>query len=652
MHRHIRWLITLACIAGGGAAEAGSTADNPTDRAPLQALLAELDPDVVTYDEHLVTLANPFMEGRAPGTRGNAIAATYIEQHFRDFGLDPAFPEIEPAVGGEEVVTPFASYRQTFPAGSEATASVAYLRYSAHGRSVSLDRGEDFVVMDFSASEAVTGGVAFVGYSIDDGPEGYSSYPEDADLSGRVAMMLRFEPMDQSGRSRFTDGAGWSPAAALASKFEAAVERGAEGIILVNPPEADDPRVGRLAGLNSFTAGGDGLDVPVFMMSPEAADELIRSATGDEHTLTGLGKRADEGPGLVDLDAKVIAAAEIERDPIMTDNVAGLLRGRGELAEEYMVIGAHYDHVGYGRYGSRGGPDARGKIHPGADDNASGTAGVLLLAERLAEAYENLPAGEDARSIVFMLFSAEEMGLVGSRYYVSDNTIADTDDHHIMLNLDMIGRLRNEELEVHGLGSAEGLEELVDPHFSESGLSIIRRQGGTGPSDHSSFYSAGIPVLFFHTGLHDEYHLPTDVTSTVNRTGAVRVCGLVEDIAMSLATRDAPLKYIEAQERGSQMARARRSRVNVRSVIAPGDYSGSDKGVVVGQVFPGTAAAEAGLQAGDRIIAWNGQKLETVQAWMPMLADHEPGDEVKITFVRDGEEMTGTCTLRGRNTGG
>jgi len=618
--------------------------------APIQSLLAQLDSDVVAYNEHLVTLANPFMEGRAPGTRGVEIAATYIEQHFRDLGFEPAFPAAGQDEGGSQ--TPFASYRQRFPAGAETKAPVAFVRYSVQGRDTELKRERDFVVMDFSGSGAATGELVFVGYSIQEGPDGFSSYPPDTDLSGTIAMVLRFEPMDEQGQSRFIDAPGWSPAAALAPKLAAAAERGAEAIILVNPPGADDPRVNELAGLNSFTVRGEGLDVPVFMMSPNAADRLVQRASDGASSLTSLRRLADRGGSVQRLDTSLIVAAEVVREPVMTDNVAGVLRGKGELADQYIVIGAHYDHVGYGRYGSRGGADARGQIHPGADDNASGTSGVLLLAERLAAHYADLPDGADARSILFMLFGAEEMGLIGSRHYVSGNTIAPVESHYLMLNLDMIGRLRGRELEVHGLGSAEGLESAIEPMLSESGLSIIRRQGGTGPSDHSSFYTAGIPVLFFHTGLHDEYHLPTDVSSTVNRAGAVRVCDLVEDIAVHLASRPEPLTYRRASERGSQLATPGRVRVKVRFGIAPGDYSGSDAGVVVGQVFPGTSAAQAGLQPGDRIIKWNGKPLDSVDAWMPMLADHEPGDEVTITFVRDGQEQTGTCTLQPRTTGG
>lgn len=595
---------------------------------------------VSRYDQHITTLGNPFFEGRAPGTNGNRVAADYIEFHFREWGLEPAFT-------GDTGPT----YRQPFSVGEEAGAKTQFAQYTTPGASASLRPDVDFRVIDYSGNGAGSGPLAFAGYSIEDGSGGYRSYTAPGSLAGKIAMVLRFEPMDQNGRSRWTGGPGWSPAAALELKLKAAAAQGAAGIILVNPPQADDERTHYLAGVGDFTPMSGVLNIPVVMMTADAADALVRSANPGL-SLASLVEAANEKGGVIDLpEAKVLLAAEIQRSPIWTDNVGGIVRGKGDLADEYVVIGAHYDHVGYGKFGSRAGERGMGVIHPGADDNASGTSGMLLLAERLSAEYDKLPQDAQARSLLFIGFSAEEMGLVGSRHYCRNFQIP-KDKHYAMLNMDMIGRLTGNKLEVHGTGTADGFDALIEPFFAASGLSIEKSPGGTGPSDHASFYRAGIPVLFFFTGLHEQYHMPEDVSALINREGAVTIAEMVGQIALALATRAEPLTFTSTDRGGAASASPGPTRLKVRFGIMPGDYSGSVKGILVDGVSEGTSAAEAGLQAGDIIIKWNGQELTSVEAWMPILAAHNPGDKVELVFVRDGKEMTGSCELKPARRGG
>lgn len=604
----------------------------PADGA-IAALLSESGPDVALYDQHINTLANPFFEGRAPGTNGNLLAADYIERYFRMYGLDPAFPGL----------TSESSYRQSFPFGEKTTLKSQFVQYSAGADSTTLTPGTDYVVTDYSGSGVATGPLAFAGYAIAEGPDGYASFPEGADLSGRVVMLLRFEPMNDQGGSRFTQGQGWSPAASLDAKFKAAAERGAAGILLVSPPEADDERAKVLSPINSMNPVGGALSIPVVMMTWDAGSALVQAAGG---SLSGLRAKADLEGGVTEFaGSKVFVATEIEETPIVTANVGAILPGKGDLADQYIVVGAHYDHVGYGEFGSRAGARGRGVIHPGADDNGSGTSGLLLLSKRLSEQYASMPEGSSARSVLFLAFTAEESGLNGSQYYVR-NLPFPKEAHTIMLNMDMIGRLTNNRLEVQGLGTAEGLEEIVSPLLESSGLDIARSPGGTGPSDHASFYRAGIPVLFFFTGLHEQYHMPEDVAALINREGAVRVVGLVEQVAMLFATRSEGLVYTRAGRAGVAADTPGPTRLRVRFGIMPGDYSGSIKGVLVGGVTPGTSAEEAGLKEGDLITRWNGTPLDGVEAWMPLLSQHNPGDEVELVFLRDGTEMTAKCKLK------
>ena len=227
------------------------------------------------------------------------------------------------------------------------------------------------------------------------------------------------------------------------------------------------------------------------------------------------------------------------RPELATDNVGGVLPGKGMLANEWVIIGAHYDHVGYGRPG-RTADDA--PVHPGADDNASGTAAMMILAERFADAYANAPEDANLRSILFMAFSAEEMGLLGSRHYVRNSTL-NADDVQIMINLDMIGRLRGNKLMVQGVDSAENLYEIIRDELVESEMLIHADPNGRGPSDHASFYGGGIPVLFFFTGTHDVYHQPGDVALTVNPRGASAIIDLVYNIIDKLLKLPEHLEY-------------------------------------------------------------------------------------------------------------
>lgn len=652
---------TYDLLAPAPAGELGRDAIEALGESPIAALLAGLGEDVQLYTTHVITLSNPFFEGRAPGLEGNRRAAAYIEHYFRTAGLEPAFASETTAADGTSVLTPGASYRQPFEAGREIRLgrhSVAIGRGGA-GEQI-LTEGRDYSVPGFSATAAVEGPLVFVGYSIADAERDYSSYPQDASLEGKIAVMLRFEPMDEQGQSRWAEE-GWSPASALATKLNAAVKRGAAAILLANPPGADDPRADELMGTSTSTWGTPTMPVPVIHLSAEAADALVRGADAQGRSLMELRTLADREGGVFDLPkARVSIDVEVVREPVLTDNVGGVLPGRGELADEYIVIGAHYDHVGFGPGGAS--PEHIGTLHPGADDNASGTSGLLLLADALSGAYEQLPADADARSIMFLAFSAEERGLIGSRHFVAHPPVP-TSKMYLMLNMDMIGRLRSGQIDIEGTDSAEGMLDWVQPLFDASGLTIATTSRLGGRSDHASFYRAGVPVLMFFTGFHNEYHKPSDTGWLINQTGAVQVARLVGNIALAAAQRPEPLKFAgtvrEGRGRRGQQREAASGAAGenppmapaggrIRFGIAPGDYAEGEKGVLVGEVYENTPAAEAGLKTGDRIIKWNGHDLPDVNAWMPLLRQHKPGDVVEFVVVREGKQIPMKATLRAR----
>lgn len=601
----------------------------------LDTGVKDYERDLRVYTAHVSYLANDFMEGRVPGSKGMEIARDYSEHFLALAGLEPAFATTETLADGSVREVPFTSYRQAFPLGGSLEVKSSSLAAKVGGKALSFTADRDFTVTGLGGGGSVTGEAVFVGYSIGEGPDGFTSYPAGTDLTGKVAVMYRFEPMDDAGHSLWSEGEGWSENASFDGKLRAAFERGAAACIVINTPFASDERIQRLDG---FRGGAEGGDKPVFMVSADAGRLLLDSATGtsakDLLTLANTG-------GAVKPIGEISLAAELHREVLNAENVAGVLRGKGALADEWVVVGAHLDHIGMGFFGSRSGS---GQLHPGADDNASGSAAILLLADLVKRSYDQLSEGEDARSVLFMLFDAEESGLNGSRYY-ANNPIVPIDEHAVMINFDMIGRVLNDRLIVSGLETGEGLAEALNPILEASELEIVKPQSMNGASDHTSFYTKNVPVLFsIIADFHTDYHTPGDVYWKLNNEDTVHVAHMYHDIIVKLATMDERPKFVAP---AAQNAGPRMGDIKVRMGIMP-DYSGSDLGVKVSDVTEGGAAAKAGLLAGDVIVRWDGQKLTDVRDWMGRLVNHKPGDVVNVGVKRDGQEITLEVTLEGR----
>ncbi len=608
--------------------------DNPGVDPISEALLAA-DEDVRIYNDHVVTLASPFMEGRVPGSAGMEHAKDYMQYYLERAGLEPAFP-------GED--GPFSSWRQRFELGATPVVHSQSMRLSEHV----FDGGVDFQALGLGTAGAVAAPVVFVGYSIEDGPDGYETYPDGMDLTGKVALMLRFEPMDAEGKSRF-GGRPWSNKASFNAKLRALRDKNPAAVLVVNTPGAADTRS---ATLMSAGAGGNKtLDVPVVHVSTEAGIALVEALSVDGPSLLELREAADEGLlGVLDLGGTLSLEVDLERIPLPAENVAGVLAGKGALAHEFLVIGAHLDHLGMGEFGSRSGP---GELHPGADDNASGSAAVLMLADKIAADYAEMPEGTDARSILFMGFSAEESGLNGARHYVN-NPVAPIEDHALMINFDMIGRIKNKRLSVSGLASGDGLKPWIQGYFAASPLDIVQSDNMNGASDHAAFFSKQVPVLFgIIADFHDDYHTPRDVSSLINRVDAVHTVDLFHQIGLGLATEPARFEFMTreralANNDPPPPADPARGGIKVRFGVSPGNYDEEGNGILVSGVTPGGSAAEAGIQDGDRLLRWNGDPIESVLAWMGMLGEHEPGDTVTVGVIRDGAAVDVDVVLQSR----
>jgi aminopeptidase YwaD len=603
----------------------------------FKTIFESLGEDAILWYQHVQTLANPFFEGRVDGSAGTERARDYLEFYFRSYGLAPAFPAED-----EDPEAELVSFRQPFEFTTRGRLTISADEVHASIDGQPFEEGADFTVLGISGSGEVEGPVSFVGYGIESGPDDYSSFDEETDLAGRIALLLRYEPLDENGASRWADER-FSRQASMARKMNSVAERGADGIILVIPPGCRDGRTG-LEPLNRSVRFGRQLDVPVIQITPEIAEELLQKADPDHRDLMSWRLLADTGEvRTVDLDDDVTVSfgATVERtrnrSTLPGENVAAILPGRGELAGEWLVIGAHYDHNGYGFFGTT--PD-RGPLYPGADDNASGTAGVLVLAKMLTETYNESDA-DDLRSVLFITFDAEERGLHGSRYF-ADHPSIDPEQVNVMINLDMIGRLRSDRLSIIGVGTGYGLEDLLTPPIEASGLTVAITSGGSGRSDDANFQRLNIPAIHFYTGMTEEYTSPADQAYTVNPVGAQKILDLLYDIAMDLTTRSERLAYVEPRpQRGEN-----RGYAPVRLGIRPGVGADLETGVLVESVSLGTSAHAAGIEGGDVLLQWNDIVLDSVRALFEALQEHKPGDRVTILLRRGDELLEVEVTLK------
>ncbi|MDZ4755699.1 MAG: M28 family peptidase [Phycisphaerae bacterium] len=619
--------IVVGLAAAWTAAQDQKTAEQTTPiveispQPRIHEVLRTVPDDVRTFNEYLTILASPWMDGRLPGTKGMDLAMDFVEWSFKKAGLEA------PAQSADG--TP--SFRQQFPLGGKTTFSEQAFTLTAPGISKEFVLGTDYDFSTLGDGGDVSGDAVFVGYAIQNPDRGYMTFNDEVDLTGKIAVMLRFEPMTEEGKSRWSEE-GWSRSAGFQGKFAALLARHPAAIIIVNTPGADDPRVQSLK-----VSGGSMAKMPVALMTPEAADALVQAADESGRSLMELRTLADAEGTIIALPrAKLRLALRAESKPVMAENVVGLLPGRGALKDEVIVMGGHLDHLGYGDFGSRGGA---GALHPGADDNASGSAGIMMLADMLKKEYEKLPADQPLRSILFIAFSAEESGLNGSRFY-AQNPLFPIGQHVLMFNYDMIGRLVNDRLAVSGTASGKDMHEwalqIYDSAKATYGLEVVGTKAAGGGSDHASFLAVGVPALFgilADFGEQRDYHTPRDVGDLINREGAVKAIWLFRDMALSAAQRSE--RFAFDTEAGPMRGPGMRVRLGVRS-RASDDGSGVD----IIEVTEGGVAEAAGFKVGDKMLKWNKEPVKTRQEFVDLLRQHEPGDEVQAVIDRDGEEQT------------
>ena len=417
----------------------------------------------------------------------------------------------------------------------------------------------------------------------------------------------------------------------------------------------------RIAAISALCAAGLGLTAPLTAQSPsQRISNDIRYLADDARQGRGVGTEGLEDAALYiaeqfrlaglipagsdgffqtfEIDPSAPAVAHSGLGGASVKNVVGLIPGRGRLAEETVVLGAHYDHLGLGGPGSLD-PDSVGVVHNGADDNASGTAVLIETARMLGTR-----AADDMRTIVFVAFTAEELGLIGSDHYVKDPA-RPNESTYAMINFDMVGRLSGNRLIAIGTGSATQMPTLIDSVNAFNALQLTKTEDPWGRSDHSSFYSVKVPVLHLFTDTHTDYHRTTDDWDKIDYDGAARVAYFAADLAWSFATRRTPLTYIDVPQPVQAMGGG-----SGASLGTIPDMSGSPGGVRLNGVRSGSPADEAGLQAGDILVQIGEHEFTDLYGMTDALRSHKPGDTVKLVVMRDGERLEFTATL-GRRGG-
>ena len=572
----------------------------------------KLEPDAAKLRQHISYLASDALDGRRTGTVGASDAAHYVAGEFLRLGLRPAGH-----VATRKLSQTMAQYLQPFPyvAGVQlGTKNVLTMS----GKSYRV--GEDWMPIGFSATSTVQNlPVVFAGYGITAADVKHDDYA-DKKVAGNVALVLSGTPDGDNPHGQFAryEGVRW--------KAVAARNAGAKALILISrETNLKDDRLAKLAYDNS--AGDAGL--PVIVIS----QQVIGGADTFAH-LDAIAKQPSPQSDATKLTANL--TVDLIRREVPAYNVIGILDGSDpSLKNETIIIGAHYDHLGRGGEGSLA--PREGDIHHGADDNASGVAGVLELA-RILTSQRPRPR----RTLVFMAFSGEEEGLLGSNYYVNHpalpltNTVA-------MINMDMIGRMKDHKLIVGGVGTAKEWRDLLNGSIGQPSstsamnpaFDLTLQEDGYGPSDHSSFYAKQVPVLFFWTGTHNDYHKPSDTFDKINYTDEARILSLVAEIVRRLDHADKRIAYTVAKS-DSPTGRSTGFRVYLGTIP---NYADTNDGLLLDGVREDSPAAKAGLKAGDRVVKIGEHQIKNVYDYTYALGEMKAGEEYVLEVMRAGEKL-------------
>ena len=569
--------------------------------------------DAQRYLNDVKALTTPSMEGRGDGTQGLTRAAQLIEHRFKSLGLEPA--------GTNSYFQPF-----TLVTGARLKGDNQFQMDERE-----LELNQEFVPFSFSASGAASAPVVFVGYGASAGEFGYDDY-DGIDVKDKIVLVLRYEP---TGFAAKNGNNGMTQHAQLISKAINARNHGAKAVVLINGKlgAGEEDLLTRFGSVSGPVDSG----IILVQVKNAIAEKWFQAAGKSlaeiQEQINSSTKPASFAfPETVHLSLKV----NIESTRATVNNVLAYLPGQ---TDEYVIVGAHYDHLGRGNFDSLA-PSQIGQLHPGADDNASGTAGVLELARQFAPM-----KGKLRRGILFASFAGEELGLLGSAEWVKEPT-RPLDKAVAMVNMDMIGRIKDDKIYIGGVGTGSTFQSVLEKAQGNSGFKIEYSPGGYSSSDHMSFVTRKVPALFFFSGLHSDYHKPSDTWEKINAEGAVRLLALVESVTQQLAS---------APERPSFITVVENRPASTSGGGGYGPYFGSipdfgqiENGVRFSDVRPGSPAAKAGLKAGDVLIQFGDKPIKNLYDFTDALRRSKVGDVVEVKVLRGQETITVSVKLEQR----
>ncbi len=567
------------------------------------------------YLRHVKFLASDTLQGRGNGTPELNRAADYIAAEFKAAGLKPA--------GADD------TYFQKFTITTGGKIGPGNkLSVKAGNESFEAALTKDFLPIGVGDKTSISGEIIFAGYGITAEEYKYDDY-KDTDITDKIVMVMAHEPGENDPTSPFN---GREPTlhGSDNSKAANAKFRGARAILIVQDPAnhedaaQDLPQEGKDLEI-------DDLGICAVRITRALAQHILDT---DKKNLLELQKQIDAkiAPQTFALKGtEVKLDMDVTRTPKEVRNVLALLPGTDPaLADESVIIGAHYDHLGHGGRSSMS-PQLIGQIHHGADDNASGTAGLIELAAALAK-----DPPPRRRAYLFIAFAGEEIGLRGS-YYWTNHPTRPLDKVVAMLNMDMIGRERNHRITIGGVGTSPGFSDLVKKAAGESGLEVKTSQSGYGSSDHMAFYIKNMPVLFFFSDLHSDYHRPSDTWEKINAEGATRILNMVYSVATTLDAIDQRPQFTKVDEPIAPAGGGPGYGAYFGSVP---DMADDVKGVRFADVRPNSPAAKAGLKGQDVLVKFDGKEIANLQDFTYVLRTHKPGDTVEVVVLRDGKPLT------------
>lgn len=570
---------------------------------PIAKVNAQKKITVKELKKHISYLASDELMGRKPGRTGGTLAAEYIRDEFKSFASllgDNGFQYFD------VVVDVNLGVNNSFLVGD-----------------FKAEVNKDFTPYAYSSSASLDATVVFVGYGLDINQDSlqWNDY-KGVNVKNKWVLMLKGDPENAKNDSRFIDYS------AERDKVLSARDKGAKGVLFVSGLNYEEKET--LISLN-FDKTSTNSGIQVLNITRELADKVLVKS---DNTISDLEKFIDESGSSksFEISNMVSASTELVLEKVKAQNVIAMIEGSDPvLKNSYLVIGGHYDHLGMGGHGSGSRTPDVEEVHNGADDNASGIAGIIEIGERLAAVKGGLK-----RSVILIAFDAEEMGLLGSKYFASSKLI-DIKAVTAMFNFDMIGRLNEEQkILIYGTGTSLESEAILESIEDETKLKFAYLTEGYGPSDHASFYTEDIPVFSITTGIHTDYHTPADDTELINFKGQKMVADYSYNLVLAVDNRNENLAF---QIAGPKVQRSSSRNLKVTLGIMPDFASTEGNGLGVGGVTPGKPANQAGMLKGDRIIALDGKSVNNIYDYMNRLKKFEKGQIITVDIMRDDKKI-------------